>query len=163
MRMNGSMTKKTEKNPDRPAKKKSGLPGRLVTLTLILCVVLAVAAMTAMEGGGRMASLRRWLMYGDSSSAKDVYTYAADSANRYGRLGSSLLVVNPNTAQLISDGGELLYDLSLGMASPQLSVGKRYASVCDVGGGAIYILDENGLNRTLETERGLQLDRKSVV
>ena len=150
------MTKKTEKNPDRPAKKKSGLPGRLVTLTLILCVVLAVAAMTAMEGGGRMASLRRWLMYGDSSSAKDVYTYAADSANRYGRLGSSLLVVNPNTAQLISDGGELLYDLSLGMASPQLSVGKRYASVCDVGGGAIYILDENGLNRTLETERGLQ-------
>lgn len=150
------MTKKTEKNPDRPAKKKPGLPGRLVTLALVLCVVLAVAAMTAMEGGGHMASLRRWLMYGDSSTTKDVYTYAADSANRYGRLGSSLLVVNPNTAQLISDGGELLYDLSLGMTSPQLSVGKRYASVCDVGGSAIYILDENGLNRTLETERGLQ-------
>ena len=72
------MTKKSEKNPDRPAKKKPGLPGRLVTLALVLCVVLAVAAMTAMEGGGHMASLRRWLMYGDSSSTKDVYTCCTD-------------------------------------------------------------------------------------
>ena len=151
------MTTKTEKTgPAGKPKKKRSLPGRIVTLVLVLCVVLAVAAMTAMEKDGRLASLRRWLMYGDGGGAKDVYTYAADSANRYGRLGANLLVVNPNTAQMIAGGGDLLYDLSLRMTSPQLSVGKRYASVCDVGGGTIYILDENGVSRTLQTERGLQ-------
>lgn len=152
------MTTKTEKTgpAGKPEKKKRGLLGRIVTLVLVLCVVLAVAAMTAMEKDGRLASLRRWLMYGSGSGAKDIYTYAADSANRYGKLGTNLLVVNPNTAQLIADDGSVIYDLSLKMSSPQLSIGKRYASVCDVGGGTIYILDENGVSRTLETERGLQ-------
>ena len=102
------MTKKTEKTAPaekREEKKKRGLLGRVVTLALVLCVVLAAAAMTAMEDGGRMASLRRWLIYGGSGGAKDVYTYAADSANRYGKLGKNLLVVKPNPAQLISDDG----------------------------------------------------------
>ena len=153
------MTKKTEKTAPaekREEKKKRGLLGRVVTLALVLCVVLAAAAMTAMEDGGRMASLRRWLIYGGSGGAKDVYTYAADSANRYGKLGKNLLVVNPNTAQLISDDGSVLYDLPLRMTNPQLSVGRKYAAVCDVGGSTVYILDENGISRTLHTERGLQ-------
>lgn len=151
------MTTKTDKTDPagKPEKKRRSLAGRIVTLVLVLCVVLAVAAMTAMEKDGRLASLRRWLMYGDGG-AKDVYTYAADPANRYGKLGTNLLVVNPNTAQLIADDGSVLYDLPLRMTSPQLSVGKRYASVCDVGGGTIYILDANGVSRTLETERGHQ-------
>ena len=122
------MTKKTEKTAPaekREEKKKRGLLGRVVTLALVLCVVLAAAAMTAMEDGGRMASLRRWLIYGGSGGAKDVYTYAADSANRYGKLGKNLLVVNPNTAQLISDDGSVLYDLPLRMTNPQLSVGRK--------------------------------------
>lgn len=152
------MKTKTEKTDPagQPEKKKRGLFGRIVTLALVLAVVLAVAAVTAMEDGGQLASLRRWLMYGGGGGAKDIYTYAADSANRYGKLGTNLLVVNPNTAQLIADDGSVIYDLPLRMTSPQLSVGKRYASVCDAGGGTIYILDENGVSRTLEAERGLR-------
>lgn len=135
------MTKKTEKTAPaekREEKKKRGLLGRVVTLALVLCVVLAAAAMTAMEDGVRMASLRRWLIYGGSGGAKDVYTYAADSANRYGKLGKNLLVVNPNTAQLISDDGSVLYDLPLRMTNPQLSVGRKYA-LCAMWGAVRFI------------------------
>lgn len=150
-------TKNESAAPEQePKKKKKSLLGRIVTLVLILGVVLAAAVLTTMEDGTHFASLRRWLMYGDSTGSRDVYAYAADSANRYGKLGTSLLVVNPNTAQLIADGGAVLYDLSLRMSSPQLSVGQKFAAICDVGGDTVYILDQNGVRRTLHTERELQ-------
>lgn len=143
--------------PEQPAakKKKKSLGRRLVILLLVLCVVLGTAALTSMEDGSHFASLRRWLMYGDSGGAKDIYVYAADPANRYGKLGAGLLVVNPNTAQLISDEGSMVYDLPIRMSAPQLSVGARQAAICDVGGGALYILDQNGVRRTMQTEEGL--------
>lgn len=152
------MTRKTDKTDPagKPEKKKRSLAGRIVTLVLVLCVVLTAVVLTAMEDGGQLASLRRWLVYGSGSGAKDVYAYAADSANRYGKLGKNLLVVNPNTAQLISDDGAVLYDLPLRMTSPQLSIGRKYAAVCDAGGSTICVLDENGISRTLRTEGGRQ-------
>ena len=110
---------------------------------------------TTMEDGRHFASLRRWLMYGESSATRDVYIYAADASNRYGRLGDCLLVVSPNTAQMCLDDGTILYDLSLNMASPQVSAGSRLASVCDAGGDTLYVLDRNGVRRTMKTERGL--------
>lgn len=151
------MTNKNE-NPaheQEPKKKKKGFWGTAAALVLVLCAVLAAAVLSSMEDG-RFASLRRWLMYGDSTGSKDTYTYAVDPANRYGKLGGSLLVVNPNAAQLIGDDGAVLYDLSLRMTNPQLTVGRRYAAVCDVGGDTLYILDQNGVSRTLHTDRGLQ-------
>jgi len=149
-------TKNDSPAPDQtPKKKKKGFWGTVVTLLAVLLAVLAVAALSAMEDG-KFDSLRRWLMYGEGSGSKDAYAYAADPANLYGKLGDSLLVVNPNTAQLISDDGAVLYELSLRMASPQLSVGQKYAAVCDVGGNTLCILDQNGTVRTLHTERDLQ-------
>ena len=121
----------------------------------VLCAVLAVVVLTTMEDGRHFASLRRWLMYGESSATRDVYIYAADASNRYGRLGDCLLVVSPNTAQMCLDDGTILYDLSLNMASPQVSAGSRLASVCDAGGDTLYVLDRNGVRRTMKTERGL--------
>lgn len=138
------------------AKKKKRTLGRLLTLLLALCAALAAAALTTMEDGRHFTSLRRWLMYGDGGGAKDLYAYAADPENRYGRLGTGLLVVSPNTAQLISDEGAILYDLPLRLANPQLSVGKRLAAVCGVGGDALYILDQSGIVRTLRPESGQQ-------
>lgn len=138
-----------------PKKKKKGFWGTVVTLVLVACAVLGAAALTSMEDG-QFAALRRWLMYGDSTGSKDAYVYAADPANQYGRLGSALLVVNPNTAQVIGDDGAVRYELSLRMTSPQMSVGSKYAAVCDVGGDTLYVLDQNGVSRTLHTERELQ-------
>ena len=146
----------SKENPGaQPAEKKRGLARRLLSLLLVLCAVLAVVVLTTMEDGRHFASLRRWLMYGESSATRDVYIYAADASNRYGRLGDCLLVVSPNTAQMCLDDGTILYDLSLNMASPQVSAGSRLASVCDAGGDTLYVLDRNGVRRTMKTERGL--------
>lgn len=149
------MTKNDTPAPEEvPKKKKRGFWGTAAALLVILLVVLMAAALSAMEDGS-FASLRRWLMYGEGSGSKDSYVYAADPANQYGKLGDSLLVVNPNTAQLIGGEGGVLYDISLRMTTPQLSVGQKYASVCDIGGDTLYLLDQNGAARTLHTDRGL--------
>ena len=148
----------TTNNPapeKEPPKKKKSLLRRIFSLLLVLLVVLGAAALTTMEDGRHFAALRRWLMYGDGSATKDVYSYAPHPANRYGMLGDSLLVVSPNTAQLLRDDGSLLYDLSIQMTSPQISVGKTMASVCGVGGDALYLLDQTGVLRTLRKEGGL--------
>lgn len=150
----------TNKNEGAPAaresyQKEKQFLNRVLTLVLVLCVVLAAVVLTTMEDGRHFASLRRWLMYGESSGIKDIYAYAADPANRYGKLGSNLLVVEPNTAQLISDEGVVLYDVPLRMSQPQLSVGGKLAAVCDVGGGVLQILDQDGIRRTMRTESGL--------
>ena len=146
------MANKDNRAGEGPAKKKGGLLRRMGTLALVLCAVLAVVVLTTMEDGRHFASLRRWLMYGESSGSRDVYVYAADPANRYGRVGDSLLVVSPNSAQLLQDDGSIIYDLSIQTTNPQLSIGKNLAAVCDVGGGTVYLLDGTGIQRTLRKE-----------
>ena len=146
------MTTKTPALDKEPPKKKKNFLRRVITLLLVLVFVLGAAALSAMEDGRHFAALRRWLMYGEGSATKDVYAYAPNAANRYGMLGDNLLVVSPNIAQLLRDDGSIIYDLSLQMTSPQLSVGKNMASVCDVGGGVIYLLDGAGIQRTLRKE-----------
>lgn len=148
-------TKKSDAAQEAPKKKKSFF-SRMLTLVLVLAAVLAVVVLTTMEDGRHFVSLRRWLMYGEGGGTKDIYAYAANPDNQYGKLGSSLLVVNPNTVQLLSDEGAILYDLPLRMASPQLSVGRQLAAVCGVGGDTIYLLDQNGISRTLHTENQLR-------
>ena len=149
------MANKGNRAGEGPAKKKGGLLRRMGTLALVLCAVLAVVVLTTMEDGRHFASLRRWLMYGESSGSRDVYVYAADPANRYGRVGDSLLVVSPNTAQMIGDDGAIAFEQRLNMSSPQLTVGARPAAVCDVGGDTLYLMDQSGVRRTMSTEKGL--------
>lgn len=138
------------------SKKKPRLLRRLVTLALLAGVVLAVAALTTMgEDSVHFASLRRWLMYGETSGAGDAFTYAADPDNRFARLGDRLLVAGPNVLRLLQSNGAAVCEEAVRMASPQISVGARQAAVCDVGGSALYLLDRNGLRRTMNTENGL--------
>lgn len=137
--------------PDDPKKKKSFFR-RLFPVLLVLVVVVGAAALTTMEDGRHFASLRRWLMYGEGGTTKDVYAYAPNPANRYGKLGGSLLVVSPNTAQLLRDDGSLVYDIPIQMTNPQLSVGRNLAAVCDVGGQTVSLLDETGVQRTLRKD-----------
>ena len=54
------------------AERKPGVSRRLPLLLLILAVVLAVVVLTTMEDGRHFASLRRWLMYGDSSQTQNL-------------------------------------------------------------------------------------------
>jgi len=149
--------KKTNQTGQEDGKsgKRRGLFGHLVTLVLIVAVALAVVAMTTMKDSEHLAALRRWLIYGDSSQTKNLYTYASDPRNMYGQLGEELLVVSPNAIRLMRDDATALYDLSVSMENPMLSVGKKQAAVCDVGGNVLYVLDELGVVRSLHTEPGL--------
>lgn len=106
---------------------------RMPLLLLILAVVLAVVVLTTMEDGRHFASLRRWLMYGDSGQTQNLYTYAADASNRYGQLGDELLVVGPKSISLLRDDGTAVYNLPVNMNEPRLTVGGKLAAVCDVG------------------------------
>lgn len=146
--------KKTKQESQEPQRKK-GLSGRLLKLLALLLVVLAVVVLTTMEDGSSFAALRRWLMYGDSGSSGNRYTYTADSGNRYGQLGGSLLLVSGNSIQLLRDDGTALYDLQVSLKSPSLSVGDNAAAVCDVGGGTVYLLDTSGVYRELTASGSL--------
>ena len=135
--------------------KHSGLRS-LPKLLLLLAVVLVVVVLTSMEDGNHFASLRRWLMYGDSGTGQNYYTYVADGNNRFALLGEDLLVVNQNTLQLLSDDGTIRYSLSVSMTTPMVSVGGDMAAVCDVGGSSLYLLDETGTRREMTLSSGLR-------
>ena len=128
----------------------------LPKLLLLLAVVLVVVVLTSMEDGNHFASLRRWLMYGDSGTGQNYYTYVADGNNRFALLGEDLLVVNQNTLQLLSDDGTIRYSLSVSMTTPMVSVGGDVAAVCDVGGSSLYLLDETGTRREMTLSSGLR-------
>jgi len=128
---------------------------RMAMLLLMLAVVLTVAVLTTMEDGVHFAPLRRWLTYGDSNATRDFHTYTADPGNLYAPLGDGLLVVNTNTIRFMQDSSAPVYEHSVRLKTPQLSVGTRQAAVCDVGGDSLYILDPSGIRRTLSAEHGL--------
>ena len=50
----------------------------------------------------------------------------------------------------------MLYNLSVSMTSPQISTGGGMAVVCDIGGSSLYLLDESGVRREMETSGGLR-------
>lgn len=135
--------------------KHSGLRS-LPKLLLLLAVVLVIVVLTSMEDGNHFASLRRWLMYGDSGTGQNYYTYVADGNNRFALLGEDLLVTNQNTVQLLSDDGTIRYSLSVSMTTPMVSVGGDMAAVCDVGGSSLYLLDETGTRREMTLSSGLR-------
>jgi len=145
----------SQQMPQETPKKKGGFFGRIFTLALLLVVVLVVAVLTTMEDGNQFATLRRWLMYGDSRETKNLYTYASDQNNLFGQMGEDLLVVTPNAIRLLHADGTAVYDQQIALAAPKLSVGREQAVVCDVGGNTLYVLDSTGVIRTMTLERGL--------
>ena len=147
--------KHTAPAPEAQEGKSKSLLQRLRVLLIVAAAALAVASLTAMEDGVRFASLRRWLMYGESSSTQDFHVYASDSGNRYGQLGTGLLVASPNNIQFFRDSGSAAYEIPVKIKNPQMSVGQRQAAVCDVGGDSLYLLDPMGTRRKMSTERGL--------
>ena len=130
---------------EKKPKKKKGLFRRMFSLLVILAVVLSVAVLSAMEDGNHFASLRRWLMYGESGATQNLYTYASHQGNRFEQLGEDLLLVNPNCIQILQQGGTVVFEFETSMTSPVISVGTEVAAVCDAGGSTVYVLDRTGL------------------
>lgn len=152
-----SSARETQQKPgSAEGKPKGSVLRNLPRLLLLLAVVLVIVVLTTMEDGNHFASLRRWLMYGDSGTGQNYYSYVADGNNRFALLGEDLLVANQNSIQLLSDDGTIRYNLSVSMAAPMVSVGGELVSVCDVGGSSLYLLDETGTRREMILSGGLR-------
>lgn len=148
-------TQQTAESGEKTPKKKKSFLSRVLSLLLILVVVLAAAVLSAMEDGNHFASLRRWLMYGESGTTQNLYTYASHQGNRFERIGEELLLVNPNGIQILQQGGTVIFELETTMTSPLISVGGEVAAVCDAGGSTVYVLDNTGLLWTHTAADGL--------
>lgn len=144
-----------EERGEKKPKKKRSFFRRLLLLIAVLVVVLTVAVLSTMEDGSHFAALRRYLMYGDSAQTQDLYTYASHQNNLYEQLGDELLVVNPNSIQLLHQDGAALYELQVSMTSPVISVGEALAAVCDAQGDTVYVLSSTGLRWTHQSADGL--------
>ena len=136
-------------------RKKPRFIRRILLLLVILAAVMAIAVLSTMEDGHHFVALRRWLMYGETAQTQDLYTYASHQSNQWDQLGEDLLVVNPNSIQLLQRGGVPLYDLAVSMTAPMISVGTKLAAVCDVGGNTVYVMDSAGVVYTHRTEDDL--------
>lgn len=147
-------TPATEQSEKKPRRKRS-LFRRILLLAAVLLVVLVVAVLSTMEDGDHFSALRRYLKYGDSAQTQDLYTYASHQRNLFEPLGEELLVVNPNSIQLLHRDGLALYELQVSMNAPVISVGTELAAVCDAQGSTIYVLSSTGLRWTHENADGL--------
>ena len=148
---------KTEQTPsaENRKKKQPSFLRRLLLLVAVLIVVLAVSVLSTMEDGDHFASLRRYLMYGNSTQTQEMYTYASHQNNRYERLGDELLVVNPQAIQILHRDGTMLYEMQTTMGAPVISVGTELAAVCDAQGDAVHVLSSTGLRWTHKSADGL--------
>lgn len=126
-------------------KRRRGLRGFLVFF-LTLAAVLAVVLLAAYRDGTGFDVLRRYLNYGsvEKVGGEAYYEYDASTQNRFAALGETLVVLSETSLRLLDgDGGEI-WSTSVNMAAPALSRGGGRAVAYDVGGTALYVVDESG-------------------
>lgn len=145
---NKEKTTQNGQKPAKPRKKRRGLGG-LIRLLLLALIAMIVVSMVSLDDGAYFAGLRRWLIYGDSGTEDNRYSYASDQNHRFALLEDNLLVVSLNEILLLADDGTALFERQVQMSAPEISVGKSQAVVCDVGGSSLYVLEKNGAVREM--------------
>lgn len=118
-----------------------------LSFALMLAAVLLVVLFAAYRDGTGFDILRRYLHYGrpEQAGGETVYHYDAASKNRFALLGESLVVLSDASLRLFNAAGEEVWAASVTMSSPALVTGGGRAAAYDVGGTALYVLDQTGL------------------
>lgn len=118
-----------------------------LSFALMLAAVLLVVLFAAYRDGTGFDVLRRYLHYGrvEQVGGEVVYHYDAASKNRFALLGESLVVLSDAALSLFNSAGEEVWSTSVTMTAPALSAGGGRAVAYDVGGTALYVLDQTGL------------------
>lgn len=126
-------------------KKRRALRGFLVFF-LTLVVVLAVVLLAAYRDGTGFDVLRRYLNYGsvEKVGGEVYYEYDASAQNRFAALGETLVVLSETSLRVLDQNGEEVWSTPVNMSAPALSQGGGRAVAYDVGGTALYVVDENG-------------------
>lgn len=119
----------------------------VVSFILMLAAVLLVVLLAAYRDGTGFDILRRYLHYGGTEKAggSTVYHYESASKNRFALLGESLVVLSDASLSVYSEAGEEVWSAPVTMTAPALASGGGRAVAYDVGGTALYVVDQAGL------------------
>ena len=119
----------------------------VVSFVLMLAAVLLVVLLAAYRDGTGFDILRRYLHYGKAEQVggETVYHYEAASRNRFAALGESLVVLSDASLSVLGSGGEEIWSSPVTMTAPSLISGGGRAVAYDVGGTALYVVDQTGL------------------
>lgn len=136
----------SEKRVDKSKEGKHPIRSFLSFL-LMLAAVLLVVLLAAYRDGTGFDILRRYLHYGRSEQVggETVYHYDAASKNRFALLGESLVVLSDASLSLYNSAGEEVWSAPVTMTAPALVSGGGRAAAYDVGGTALYVVDQSGL------------------
>lgn len=118
-----------------------------LSFALMLAAVLLVVLFAAYRDGTGFDILRRYLHYGrpEQAGGEVVYHYDASSKNRFALLGESLVVLSDASLRLFDGAGTEVWSTPVTMTAPALATGGGRAVAYDVGGTALYVLDQTGL------------------
>lgn len=118
-----------------------------LSFLLMLAAVLLVVLLAAYRDGTGFDILRRYLHYGraEQVGGETVYHYDAASKNRFALLGESLVVLSDASLSLYNSAGEEVWSAPVTMTAPALVSGGGRAAAYDVGGTALYVVDQSGL------------------
>lgn len=132
-----------EEEEKKPRRKK--LRGFLIFL-LTLVAVLGVVVFAAYRDGTGFDVLRRYLNYGsvEKAGGESVYDYDASASNRFAVLGDRLVVLSDTRLRILNSSGGEVWSTAVNMSAPALHSGGGKAVAYDVGGTALYVVDQNG-------------------
>lgn len=119
----------------------------ILSFLLMLAAVLLVVLFAAYRDGTGFDVLRRYLHYGrpEQAGGETVFHYDSASKNRFALLGESLVVLSDASLSLYGSSGEEVWSTPVTMTAPALVCGGGRAAAYDVGGTALYVLDQSGL------------------
>lgn len=123
-----------------------------LTFFLTLAAVLLVVLLAAYRDGTGFDVLRRYLHYGGAERVGGAvrYEYDASSKNRFGVLGEGLVVLSDTSLKVMDKNGLEVWHTPVNMVSPALDCRGGRAVAYDVGGTALYVVDQNGLLMELD-------------
>ena len=153
--MDEKRNKKTA--PEADGETKGGglrrLGRRFLGLLITAVVVLGLIVVTLLGTSSRLDGIRRWLLYGDGSD-RQLYSFAAGSANRYGQIDDLLVVLNQNDLSILRSDGTAAFTCQVGMSQPALDVGGGLAVAYDLGGQKLVLAspEEELLSLQMEEE-----------
>lgn len=136
----------SEKRVDKSKEGKHPIRSFLSFL-LMLAAMLLVVLLAAYRDGTGFDILRRYLHYGraEQVGGETVYHYDAASKNRFVLLGENLVVLSDASLSLYNSTGEEVWSTPVTMTAPALVSGGGRAAAYDVGGTALYVVDQSGL------------------
>ena len=126
---------------------------RFLGLIVTLVVVLGLVFTAMLQDTNYLDRIRRWLLYGEGTE-QNLYAFAADGTNRFGRVDDLLVVVSQNYIQFLRDDGTAYYSHQIQLNQPALSVGGGLVVAYDIGGEhySVYSKDQQLLE--VEQEEG---------